>query len=124
MNEKETDEYVVYLNDLLKSDEFLAELTGILSEAEQELTTTKLQQFKTLINNIAKKLGLPVIFSASATAQDAADFINTMSKKLRTGKEIKDLSAEGKDGKIKRQAVDIMKGKESLEKFGLKKERI
>ena len=89
MNEKETDEYVVYLNDLLKSDEFLAELTGILSEAEQELTTTKLQQFKTLINNIAKKLGLPVIFSASATAQDAADFINTMSKKLRTGKEIK-----------------------------------
>ena len=88
MNEKETDEYVVYLNDLLKSDEFLAELTGILSEAEQELTTTKLQQFKTLINNIAKKLGLPVIFSASATAQDAADFINTMSKKLRTGENI------------------------------------
>jgi hypothetical protein len=121
MNEKETDEYVVYLNDLLKSDEFLAELTGILSEAEQELTTTKLQQFKTLINNIAKKLGLPVIFSASANAQDAADFINTMSKKLRTGEEIKDLSAEGKDGKIKKQAVDIMKGKESLEKFGLKK---
>jgi predicted transposase YbfD/YdcC len=112
MNEKETDEYVVYLNDLLKSDEFLAELTGILSEAEQELTTTKLQQFKTLINNIAKKLGLPVIFSASATAQDAADFINTMSKKLRTGKEIKDLSAEGKDGKIKRQIlsnIDINK---------------
>ena len=95
MNEKETDEYVVYLNDLLKSDEFLAELTGILSEAEQELTTTKLQQFKTLINNIAKKLGLPVIFSASATAQDAADFINTMSKKLRTGEEIENIVTDG-----------------------------
>jgi hypothetical protein len=99
MNEKETDEYVVYLNDLLKSDEFLAELTGILSEAEQELTTTKLQQFKTLINNIAKKLGLPVIFSASATAQDAADFINTMSKKLRTGKEI-DINDPGDGGEV------------------------
>jgi len=110
MNEKETDEYVVYLNDLLKSDEFLAELTGILSEAEQELTTTKLQQFKTLINNIAKKLGLPVIFSASANAQDAADFINAMSKKLRTGEEIKDLSAEGKDGKIKRQVEKLFLG--------------
>jgi hypothetical protein len=115
------DDFVSQYNEDEKAEEYISELGGILSEAEQELTTTKLQQFKTLINNIAKKLGLPVIFSASATAQDAADFINTMSKKLRTGEEIKDLSAEGKDGKIKKQAVDIMKGKESLEKFGLKK---
>ncbi len=115
------DDFVSQYNEDEKAEEYISELGGILSEAEQELTTTKLQQFKTLINNIAKKLGLPVIFSASATAQDAADFINTMSKKLRTGEKIKDLSAEGEDSKIKKQAVDIMKGKESLEKFGLKK---
>jgi hypothetical protein len=82
------DDFVSQYNEDEKAEEYISELGGILSEAEQELTTTKLQQFKTLINNIAKKLGLPVIFSASATAQDAADFINTMSKKLRTGEEI------------------------------------
>jgi hypothetical protein len=81
------DDFVSQYNEDEKAEEYISELGGILSEAEQELTTTKLQQFKTLINNIAKKLGLPVIFSASATAQDAADFINTMSKKLRTGEE-------------------------------------
>jgi hypothetical protein len=104
------DDFVSQYNEDEKAEEYISELGGILSEAEQELTTTKLQQFKTLINNIAKKLGLPVIFSASATAQDAADFINTMSKKLRTGKEIKDLSAEGKDGKIKRQVEKLFLG--------------
>jgi hypothetical protein len=82
------DDFVSQYNEDEKAGEYISELGGILSEAEQELTTTKLQQFKTLINNIAKKLGLPVIFSASATAQDAADFINTMSKKLRTGENI------------------------------------
>ena len=82
------DDFVSQYNEDEKAEEYISELGGILSEAEQELTTTKLQQFKTLINNIAKKLGLPVIFSASANAQDAADFINTMSKKLRTGEEI------------------------------------
>lgn len=104
------DDFVSQYNEDEKAEEYISELGGILSEAEQELTTTKLQQFKTLINNIAKKLGLPVIFSASATAQDAADFINTMSKKLRTGEEIKDLSAEGKDGKIKRQVEKLFLG--------------
>ena len=82
------DDFVSQYNEDEKAEEYISELGGILSEAEQELTTTKLQQFKTLINNIAKKLGLPVIFSASANAQDAADFINTMSKKLRTGENI------------------------------------
>ena len=89
------DDFVSQYNEDEKAEEYISELGGILSEAEQELTTTKLQQFKTLINNIAKKLGLPVIFSASATAQDAADFINTMSKKLRTGEEIENIVTDG-----------------------------
>lgn len=93
------DDFVSQYNEDEKAEEYISELGGILSEAEQELTTTKLQQFKTLINNIAKKLGLPVIFSASATAQDAADFINTMSKKLRTGEEI-DINDPGDGGEV------------------------
>jgi hypothetical protein len=93
------DDFVSQYNEDEKAEEYISELGGILSEAEQELTTTKLQQFKTLINNIAKKLGLPVIFSASATAQDAADFINTMSKKLRTGDEI-EINDPGDGGEV------------------------
>jgi hypothetical protein len=59
-----------------------------MAEAQKELSTTKFQQFKTLINKIAKKLGLPVVFSAASTAQDAVDFMNSMSGKLGRGEQI------------------------------------
>ena len=113
------DEFISMYDESDRAEEFLSELGAIMSEAETELTTTKLQQFLNLINRIAKSLGLPVIMKSSATAQEAVDFINYMSKSLRTGKAI-----EGDyrgDGKIKKQATEIMKGNESLEDFGLKK---
>ena len=88
MNEKESDNYIASLEEPTKSDEFLAELGAIMSEAETELTTTKLQKFLNLINRIARSLGLPVIIKSSATAQEAVDFINSMARSLRTGEEI------------------------------------
>jgi hypothetical protein len=71
------------------AEEYIAELGAIMAEAQQELTTTKFQQFKNLINNIAKKLGLPVVFSASANAKNAVDFMNSLTKSIRTGQEVK-----------------------------------
>ena len=88
MNEKESSDYISSLEEPTKSDEFLTELGAIMAEAETELTTTKLQQFLNLINRIAKSLGLPVIIKSSATAQEAVDFINSMSRSLRTGEAI------------------------------------
>jgi hypothetical protein len=79
--------------DAAKAEEFLAELNAILSEAKTELTTTKLQQFKQLVNSIAKKLGLTAVFKDSDTAQEVLNFMNDMSKNMRQGKEIKATSA-------------------------------
>jgi hypothetical protein len=72
-----------------QAEEYLAELGAIMAEAQQELTTTKFQQFKNLINKLAKKLGLPVVFAASANTKNAVDFMNSLTKSIRTGQEIK-----------------------------------
>jgi hypothetical protein len=72
-----------------QAEEYLAELGGIMAEAKQELTTTKFQQFKNLINKIAQKLGLPTVFSAAANAKNAVDFMNSLTKSIATGQEIK-----------------------------------
>jgi hypothetical protein len=74
--------------ELTKAEEYIVELGAIMAEAQKELSTTKFQQFKTLINKIAKKLGLPVVFSSAATAQDAVDFMNSMAGKLGKGENI------------------------------------
>jgi hypothetical protein len=71
-----------------QAEEYLAELGGIMAEAQKELTTTKFQKFKNLINKLAKKLGLPVIFSESANAKNAVDFMNSLTKAIRTGENI------------------------------------
>jgi cytochrome c1 len=75
-----------------QSEEYVAELGAIMAEAQQELTTTKFQQFKNLINKISQKLGLPVVFSASANAKNAVDFMNSLTKAISTGQEIKPTS--------------------------------
>lgn len=87
------DKFISNYESAEQSEEFLAELTGIISAAETELSTTKLHAFKQLINEIAKKLGLPAIFGSTASRQDVLDFINTMSRKLRTGEKIEDGTA-------------------------------
>lgn len=103
-----------------RAEEYTTELGAIMSEAQKELSTTKFQQFKTLVNKIAKKLGMPVVFSAASTAQDAVDFMNSMSGKLGKGEQIEVGEAKSNTG-IKAQGVTIMKGEESMEKYGLKK---
>ena len=110
--------------ELTKAEEYIVELGAIMAEAQKELSTTKFQQFKTLVNKIAKKLGLPVVFSAASTAQDAVDFMNSMSSKLGRGEQIEVGKKVGKkvgNTGIKAQGVTIMKGEESMEKYGLKK---
>ena len=71
-----------------RAEEYTTELGAIMAEAQKELSTTKFQQFKTLVNKIAKKLGMPVVFSAASNAQDAVDFMNSISGKLGKGENI------------------------------------
>jgi len=77
-----------------QNEEMVVELGAIMAEAGTELSTTKLQQFKQLINKLAQKLGLPVMLPASADRQQVVDFINTMSKAIRTGRAV-DLNIKG-----------------------------
>ena len=71
-----------------RAEEYTTELGAIMAEAQKELSTTKFQQFKILVNKIAKKLGMPVVFSAASNAQDAVDFMNSISGKLGKGENI------------------------------------
>ena len=82
------DEFVSNYEEGERGEEYTTELGAIMAKAQKELSTTKLQRFKTLVNKIAKKLGIPVVFSAASTAQDAVDFMNSMAGKLGKGEQI------------------------------------
>ena len=118
----ELDEFVANYSEEtaeLQAEEFATQLGAILANNREELTTTKLTQFKALINRIAKKIGLGMVFSSAANSKEAADFINTITRGLTTGDIVEGKFKPTKTGKAKRQAVTIMEGKESMKKFGL-----
>lgn len=96
-------EFVSRYENAEQNEEMIAELGSIMAEAEVELTTTKLQQFKQLINKLAQKLGLPAILPAAADRQQVVDFINSMSRGLREGREVSGynvITTERKKSKI------------------------
>jgi hypothetical protein len=119
---KITEEFESEIDDetlIERAEEFAVQLGAILANNREELTTTKLTQFKALINRIAKKIGLGMVFSSAANSKEAADFINTITRGLTTGDIVEGKFKPTKTGKAKRQAVTIMEGKESMKKFGL-----
>jgi hypothetical protein len=94
----ELDEFVASYSEEtaeLQAEEFATQLGAILANNREELTTTKLTQFKALINRIAKKIGLGMVFSAAANRKEAADFINAISRGLTTGDEINSMGISG-----------------------------
>ena len=94
----ELDEFVASYSEEtaeLQAEEFATQLGAILANNREELTTTKLTQFKALINRIAKKIGLGMVFSAAANRKEAADFINAISRGLITGDEINSMGISG-----------------------------
>jgi hypothetical protein len=73
-----------------QSEEYVSELGAIMAEAEIELTTTKFNQFKALIAKIFQKLGLPksmVPFLNAMNSENAVEFINGLTRSLRTGED-------------------------------------
>jgi len=78
-----------------RSDEFVAQLGGILAANQEELTTTGLTKFKALINRLFKKLGFGNVFTAASTSQDAVNFINTITRGLNVGENINNIGING-----------------------------
>jgi hypothetical protein len=70
-----------------KAEEYIAELGAIMAESKMELSTSKLLKFKLLLGRLAKKLGIPA-FSDAMKSKDAIDFINGLTRDIRTGREI------------------------------------
>ena len=100
---KRLDNFISNYDENERAEEYLAELGAIMAESQVELKTKGLLRFKALIGKIAKKLGIPA-FSDAMQANDAVDFINALTRDIRTGEEIKgDLTA--KSNVIKRQII-------------------
>jgi hypothetical protein len=78
-----------------RSDEFVAQLGGILAANQEELTTTGLTKFKALINRLFKKLGLGNVFTKESTSQDAVNFINAVTRGLNVGENINNIGING-----------------------------
>lgn len=93
---KRLDNFISNYDENERAEEYLAELGAIMAESETELKTKGLLRFKALIGKIAKKLGIPA-FSDAMKANDAVDFINALTRDIRTGEEIK---TEGFQSKI------------------------
>jgi hypothetical protein len=102
------DNFISNYDENAQAEEYIAELGAIMAEDKTELTASKFIQFKALLGRLASKLGIPA-FGKAMQAKDAADFINNLTKAIRTGEEIK---VEGFQSEIiepkgfKKQKVD------------------
>lgn len=113
-----------YKNDpTVMNEERLAELHGILGENMIELPLPTQNIIKRFLDRLAKMFGLKEM-----TDREAVEFMNTMSSKVETGKEItaKEFKGEKKSTKQilvekRKQGVTLMKGTENLVKYGLNK---
>lgn len=94
--EEETDQETLET----RSDEFMAQLGGILAANQEELTTSGLTKFMALINKIFKKLGFGNVFTKASTAQDAVNFINAVTRGLNVGEDVSDLFDPGDGGEV------------------------
>jgi len=96
-------EVINYLNDFasnyesnLQNEEKLAELHGILGENMIELPMPTQNIIKRFLDRLAKMFGLKEM-----TDSEAVEFMNTMSSKVETGKEITDKEFKASKGTIK-----------------------
>lgn len=111
----------------VQAEEYLAELTAILEQQQDNLSPTILQQVAAIINDLVSKLTNGTIkpFENIKDTKDIIDFFNTISGAIREGAEISEPKIKIKNvgeqvstkGKSKFQAENIFTGKESAPKF-------
>lgn len=98
----------------VQAEEYLAELTAILEQEQDNISPTVLQQIAAYINDLVSKLTNGAIkpFENVKDTKDIIDFFNTVSGAIREGKEI---SEDG--SKFKKFGEQVAKGPESKSKF-------
>jgi len=92
--------------DDVQAEEYLAELTAILEQQQDNLSPTILQQVAAIINDLVSKLTNGTIkpFENIKDTKDIIDFFNAVSKSIREGAE---LDVDGVSGKINSDAPPI-----------------
>jgi hypothetical protein len=67
------------------SEEFLSELAGILAADSKSITQGMAAKIANFINNIAKKMGIGLVFTEAATTKEVVDFMNSFAAAAREG---------------------------------------
>jgi len=83
-------------------EEFLAELTGMLSNNETSIAPTTWQKIAALINEFVSKItaGKFTPFTDTKNTKDTIDFFNTISGAIKAGAELEDINSLGLTGNI------------------------
>ena len=125
------DKFVAKYKGDVQFTEFMAEFGGYLVEGGLDIKNisakeqTLLDHIKEIINKFAKALIGKEVFLKDATPKDIVAFMTTISKKIAEGKDIAKYMVEGEAPpnatgiRAVRQSVSVMKGQESMKKFGL-----
>jgi hypothetical protein len=93
------------LKDFQINEEFLAEMVGLLSNVEENLSLTAKRAVMKWINDVAKKLGISSeIFKGVNSDAELIEMLNTLSKKVAKGDVITEEDVSGL-GKIKKEPV-------------------
>lgn len=77
-------------DDSVSAEEYLVELTAMLSNNQGKIEPTILQKIAALVNQFVSKLtnGAVQVFKETASAKDVIDFFNSISSKISQGEDI------------------------------------
>lgn len=93
------------LEDFEVNEEFLAEMVGMLSMEQENLSLSARKAVMKWINDVAKKLGISSeIFKGVNSDAELIEMLNTLSKKIGKGEVIGDVDVAGFD-KINAEAI-------------------
>jgi hypothetical protein len=71
--------------DAVVSEEFLAELAGIMTSDAKSITQGMASKLANFFNKIAKAMGMDPVFKEAATTKEVVDFMNSFAKAASTG---------------------------------------
>ena len=81
-------------DDSVSSEEYLVELTAILTDNSSNINPSTIQKIATIINNVVSKItnGKLTPFKGNVDAQELVDFLNSISQSINKGEKIQLLS--------------------------------
>jgi hypothetical protein len=97
---EQLDKFASEYNEADSHEEYLVQLSAVLSANEQQLPTSVVQRIAELINKVVSMAtkGAVVPFKGTVETKQLIDFLNTMSSSIAKGQEVKVAEAKAKGG--------------------------